>query len=271
MKLSFIILAYKELNHLRLCIKNLLDLHLEDHDIEYEILFVDNGSKNGLIPMVRQQFPQVRIVENKKNLGHPAGNNAGFRVAEGEYMVMINPDIIFRDAADIKRIITYLDTHERVAFLGPKLKNPNGTIQNSCYKRYSLLTPVYRRTFLGKFAFAKKDIQRHLMVDFDHKKTLEVEWLLGACMFIRKRASDQFGLMDEKLFLYFGDYEWCDRARANKWKVVYYHDVKNIYHYHHRESASNRFSLMQMLSYVTRIHIKDWITYLKIQRYGKST
>ncbi|MBU0496323.1 MAG: glycosyltransferase family 2 protein, partial [Candidatus Thermoplasmatota archaeon] len=266
MKLSFVILAYKEIDHLRLCIRNIEDLHLYENGIEYEIIFADNGSKNGLVEMVNEMFPHVRIVKNGGNLGHPAGNNRGISKAQGEYVVMINPDIIFRSLDDVKRIVNYLDSHEDVAFLGPKLMNPNGMIQNSCYRRYTLWTPIYRRTFLGKFGFGKKDIARHLMLDFDHNQTQEVDWLLGACIFLRKKAIDQVGLMNEDLFLYFGDYEWCDRVHAANWKVVYFHDVEKIFHYHHRESASSRFSVAQMLSYVTRIHIKDWLTYLKISK-----
>jgi GT2 family glycosyltransferase len=271
MKLSFIILAYKERDLLRLCIKNILNLGLEKHGMSYEIIFVDNGSKNGLPEMVKQLYPSVRTILNGKNLGHPGGNNPGLKSANGEYSVMINPDIIFRDAEDIKRIVAYLDEHKDVGILGPKLCNADGSIQNSCYRRYSKWTPMYRRTFIGKLPFAKRDIERHLMTDFDHHTTIDVEWLLGACFFIRKSAMEKVGYMDDAFFLYFGDYEWCDRMQHNGYRVVYYADTNGIFHYHQRESASSRFTVLQLFSYVTRIHIRDWTTYLrKTQHYAKS-
>lgn len=263
MKLSFIILAYKEKDLLRLCITNLLNLQLDQHGISYEIVFVDNGSKNGLPEMVKELFPSVRIILNGKNLGHPGGNNQGLKVAAGEYSVMINPDIIFRDADDVMRIVAYLDEHPDIGILGPKLHNADSSIQNSCYRRYSRWTPLYRRTFIGKLPFAKRDIRNHLMTDFDHSETRDVEWLLGACFFIRKTAMEKVGYMDDDFFLYFGDYEWCDRMQRNGYRVVYFAEPKQIFHYHQRESASSRFSLLQLFSYVTRIHIKDWMTYLK--------
>jgi GT2 family glycosyltransferase len=70
--------------------------------------------------------------------------------------------------------------------------------------------------------------------------------------------------------LYFGDYEWCDRMRHNNYRIVYFADTNGIFHYHQRESASSRFTIMQLFSYVTRIHIKDWMTYLrKSSQYAK--
>lgn len=163
-------------------------------------------------------------------------------------------------------MVQYMDDHNDIAFLGPRLHNPDGTIQNSCYRKYSTFTPIYRRTLLGKLPFAKRDMNRHLMTDFDHNSTIEVEWLLGACMLIRKKAMDEIGMMDQRIFLYFGDYEWCDRAWANGWRVVYYHDVQHIMHYHKRQSHTKRFTIQQLFSYLTRVHIKDWMTYLRIAK-----
>lgn len=263
MKLSFVILAYKEIDLVRLNIQNILALNL---NIPYEILYVDNGSENGIPDMVRELYPSVRIVLNGENLGHPSGNNRGIAAATGEYVAMINPDIVIRSAQDIYNMLDFMDAEQDIAILGPKLHNPDGSIQNTCYRKYSLLTPIYRRTFLGKLPQAKKDIARHLMIDFNHDKTFDAEWLLGAFFVLRKKALDEIGLMDERFFIYFGDYEWCDRAHRMGWRTVYYHNTTEIFHYHKRESASSRFSIGQILSYVTRVHIKDWLTYLKIKK-----
>ena len=268
MKLSFVILNYKTPHHLRLCVKNIQDLGL---DFPHEILVIDNASGDESVEMMQREFPDITLVANGKNLGHPAGNNVGFRLARGEYVVMVNPDIVFRQAEDIQNVLAYLDSHEQEACVGPRLHNPDGSIQNSCYRKYSRWTPVFRRTILGKLPWGKRDTARHLMLDFDHNDTRSVEWLLGACMFIRRSAMEKIGMMDERLFLYFGDYEWCDRARQAGFDVVYFHDTHGIYHYHKRESASRRFSVTQALSYVTRIHLKDWKTYLAItKQYAKS-
>lgn len=263
MKLSFVILGYNHRNHLRICLKHIAALNL---DIPYEVIVVDNASGDGTGDMVRQLYPNARLIENEKNIGHPAGNNVGLAAARGEYIAMINPDIILQSKKDIDNIIAHLDTNKDVAFLGPKMHNPDGSIQNSCFRKYRRFTPLYRRTFFKRLPWAKKDIDRHLMADFSHEETREVEWLLGACMFIRKKAMDQIGMMNDEFFLYLGDYEWCDRAWLHKWKVVYYHDTDGVIHYHKRESDSGLPSPMQLLSPVTRIHIKDWSTYKRLTK-----
>lgn len=266
MKLSFIILNYKSAHHLRICISNILACNIS---IPFEIIVVDNASGDNSGTLIKETYPTVRFIQNSANLGHPKGNNKGIEASSGEYIALVNPDITFRSGEEIEKIVTYLDQHSDVGLLGPRLHNPDGTIQYSCYRKYSRLTPIFRRTILGKLPFAKKDIQRHLMADFDHQSTIEVEWLLGACIFARRSAVKRVGPLSEKFFLYFGDYEWCDRMRQKGWKVIYFHDTSNIFHYHKRESATKRFSVQQALSYITRVHLRDWKTYLKTKPYDQ--
>lgn len=261
--LSFVILDYKEEHLLRLNVQRLLDLHLNENGIPFEIIIVDNRSNESISDEMRALYPQAHVVYNGKNLGHPAGNNRGLALAGGKYIIMINPDIIMTDIQDVKRIISYMDEHTDIGILGPKLHNPDGTIQMSCYRKYSRFTPIFRRTFLGKMSFAQKDIARHLMLDDDHSQTKDVEWLLGACFVIRREAMKTVGMMDEEFFLYFGDYDWCDRMHDHGYRTVYFAETNGIIHYHKRESASSKFSIMQILSPITRIHLKDWMTYLR--------
>ncbi|MCW1930124.1 MAG: glycosyltransferase family 2 protein [Candidatus Kerfeldbacteria bacterium] len=261
--LSFVVLDYKEEHLLRLNIERLLSLRLAEHGIPFEIIIVDNRSSEDFSSKMRRLYPQAHVVYNGKNLGHPAGNNRGLALASGTYIVMINPDLVVTQVDDLRRIVAYMDAHPDVGILGPKLYNPDGTIQMSCYRKYSRFTPIFRRTFLGKFFFAKKDIARHLMLDDDHSQTKDVEWLLGACFVIRRSAMETVGMMDEDFFLYFGDYDWCDRMHDHGYRTVYFAETSGIIHYHKRESASSKFSLMQVLSPVTRIHLKDWMTYVR--------
>lgn len=263
MKVSFVILNYKTPHHLRLCLQNLQKLDL---GIDHEFIVVDNASGDESVRQTKALFPSAIVLEQESNVGHPAGNNAGISKARGDYVVIVNPDIIFRSKSDIEQVVAYMDAHPTTAMVGPKLRNPDGTVQNSCLRQYSKWTPVYRRTFLRALPFAKKDIERHLMADFNHDELRDVEWVLGACLFIRKEAIEQFGPMDERFFLYFGDYEWCDRARQHGKNVVYFPWTEEIYHYHKRQSDSGKASLFQAFTYVTRIHLKDWLTYRRITR-----
>lgn len=257
MKLSFVILNYKTKNLLRLCLKNILKLNLP---FAYEIIVVDNASKEDLRD-IQELYPRVKFIFSKTNLGHGAGNNIGIKNSSGEYIAVVNPDIIFTRQQDFIDILNFLDAQPAIAILGPQLKNPDGAVQCSCLRPYSFWTPIYRRTPLGILPWAKKDIARHLMEDFDHTENREVEWILGACMFLRRSALEKIGLFNASFFLYFADYELCDRARKNGFKVIYFAKTA-IIHYHKRESAQKSF-LSNLFSYPTRVHIKDWLTYLK--------
>ncbi|MBU0671056.1 glycosyltransferase family 2 protein [Patescibacteria group bacterium] len=264
MKFSFVILNYNTSNLLRLCLKNIYSLNIP---VEFEVIVVDNASSDNSVKIAKHQFPQTKLILSKKNIGHAAGNNLGIKEAKGEYIVILNTDIIIPSAKSIEKIISYLDNHPRVGLLGPKLLNGDGSVQNSCYRPYKFFTPIYRRTPLGNLKGAKKDLARHLMLDFDHNETREVEWILGACMFIRKSVLDKLNGFNESFFLYFADYELCDRIRENDYQIMYFSD-SDIIHYHRRESASRSEwpGLSNVINYTTRAHIKDWIKYLKINK-----
>lgn len=269
MKLSIVILNYKTKHLLRLAIKNLKALGL---NIPYEIIVVDNASHDGSVEMVKALYPDVLVVANSKNTGHAHGNNIGIQKASGEYIAIMNTDIIFFDKADIIKILHYMNSHPNVGMVGPQLRNGDGTIQNSCFRPYSKMTPIYRRTPLGKYTFARKDLARHLMSDFDHQSMREVDWLLGACLFVRRDCLDKAGAFNEQFFLYFADFELCDRLRFHGYKVMYFPDV-HIVHYHRRESAQKSIwgGLGSLLNYVTRVHVRDWQMYKKIIKQGYGT
>lgn len=268
-KLSFIILNYKTKHLLRLVLQNLRRLNLQ---LPHEIIVIDNASQDGSAEMVNQLYPDVRLIASDENTGHAKGNNLGIAEAKGEYLVIMNSDVIFLDPADVEHITTYMDQHPEVGMLGPQLRNADDSVQYSCFRPYSKLTPVYRRTPLGKLPMAQRDLANHLMIDFDHQKTREVDWLLGAALVVRKAVIDQVGAFNENFFLYFADFELCDRIRFHGYKVVYYPDV-HIVHYHRRESAQRSFwgGIGSLLNYTTRIHLKDWRTYLKISKQGYAT
>ena len=183
----------------------------------------------------------------------------------------MNSDIIFTSAEMVTKVVDYLDTHPNVALLGPQLRNTDGTIQHSCFRPYGTFTPIYRRTPFGKLAFAKTDLANHLMLDFDHQSVQSVDWLLGAAMVARAEVLAQLGGLDERFFLYFADYELCDRVRAYGYDVVYFPDA-HLVHYHRRESAQASFwgGLGSVFNYATRIHVKDWMTYRTTKPYPKS-
>jgi len=257
MDISIIIVNYKSKGLALNCVKSILEADFGD--LRYEIIVVDNNSGDALGEILAWQYPQVKFIQNKKNLGMGAGNNVGIKKAQGDYVVVMNPDTLaFKDT--FTRLFDYMEINKEVGVVGPRQLNPDKTIQDSCYCWPSLLTPIYRRTPLGNFKFAQKDIDRYLMKDFDHKRESEVDWLLGSFLFCRKEALDQAGLFDERFFLYFEDTDLCQRFWQKGRKVIYY-PQSQIIHNHVRASAEEPWYKF-FWNRAARHHVISWIKYL---------
>ena len=172
--------------------------------------------------------------------------------------MVLNPDITAMPGS-IETMIGFLKKNEKVGMVGPKLINPDGTVQYSSYKFPPWYMPIYRRTILGKMPWAKKDVAKYLMTEWDHNSNKAVEWLLGACMMIKKDALDRVGLMDERFFLYFSDIDWCRRFWQTNYAVYYISNAEMV-HYHQRDSAEVP-GIRSVFNKTTRIHISDAIKY----------
>ena len=230
--LSIIIVNYKSKGLLKQCVRGVKLLPLK---LNYEIIVVDNNSQDSSVKMMKEFFPEVKLIASPENKGFAAGINLGLREARGKYIMTLNPDIAVFEGS-IEKMYDYLEKHLEVAVLGPRLTSPDGTRQVSCYRFPRYLTPIYRRTPLGNLPFAKKSLRHYLMLDTDTAKIMPVDWILGACMFVRAEAIKKVGLMDERFFLYFEDVDWCRRFWQSGFKVMYFYESEMV-HYHQRLSA----------------------------------
>lgn len=264
MKLSIVILNYKTRELLRQCLRGLQGPALS---FSYEIIVVDNNSGDGSVDMVKERFPHVLVISAPTNGGFARGMNLGLKRAQGEYLLLLNTDIIILDDA-LERMIQFLDKELSVGLLGPKLLNPDRSVQYSCMQFPAWYTPVFRRTPLGATSFGEKHLKDYLLKDWDHASNKEVDWLLGGFMIVRAKALAEVGYFDERFFLYMEDVDLCRRFWEKRWKVVYFSDAQ-IIHYHKRESASSP-GLKGVFSYPTRVHIKSFLQYLKKYK-GKSS
>lgn len=261
--LSILIINYKTPSLLRHCIKS---VYKSKPDLDYEIIVVDNASGDESVELIEDEFPQVKLIANKKNLGFPKAVNQGILASEGKYILVLNPDITVLPNS-IDKMFQYLEKNKSIAVLAPKLINPNGSVQYSCFSTFP--TPqivLYRRTFLGKFPRASKIIDDFRMADWDHSQKREVAWVLGSCMMVRKSAIDQIGLMDERFFMYMEDVDWCRRFWQKGWKIYYYPEAQMV-HYYQRSSATESGLFLALFNRQTRIHIKSALKYfLKYMR-----
>jgi len=256
MDLSIIILNYKYKDLVKVCLNN---LKAADLPLDYEIIVVDNGSNDGIAEMLNNFFPEANLVMLQKNKGYSAGNNAGIKEARGKYVLILNPDVTVGKLA-IKRMYDFMEANSDIGITAPQLLNPNRSIQRSCMRFHSFLIPVYRRlSFLQKLSFVQNELDRFEICDWEHNSTREVDWMLGACLMVRKKSFDQAGLFDERFFLFFEDTDLCRRFKIAGWKIYYLVDAKVI---HLDERLSNKATgLFALKNKTTWIHIRSWLKY----------
>jgi GT2 family glycosyltransferase/lipopolysaccharide/colanic/teichoic acid biosynthesis glycosyltransferase len=236
-KLTVIIVSYNTRKLIRRCLQSLRSF---PPSCEHEVLVVDNASRDDSVAMVRHEFPRVRLLANKRNLGYAVAVNQGIELSQSEYTLVLNPDIVLREAC-IDQMVQFMDSHHDAGLAGAKLVNTDGSLQHSCRGFYTPATLLLRRTILGRLFPRHRVIRKHLMLDYDHREPRAVDWVIGACMMVRRRAIEDVGTMDERFFLYFEDVDWCFRMSRQGWKV-YYVPAAEMVHEHRRESAKPKLS-----------------------------
>jgi len=233
--------------------------------LNYEVIIIDNTPGCNLKEILND-FPEVRYQAMEKNIGFGSAMNVGIRQTRGKYILIFNPDIIAKPGS-LEELKSFMDENEDVGMVGPKLLNPDGSLQHSCYRIPTFMIPAYRRTFLGRFNFGRRAVEDYLMIYDNHDDTMEVDSLIGAALFTRRSALDKVGLFDEQFFMYYEDNDLCRRFWENGYKVIY-HPKAQMVHYHRRISADGKF-LQQLTSRFTWIQIASALKFFK--KYRKSS
>ncbi len=232
--------------------------------LSYEVIVVDNNPGFRISDELKEEFSEVKWILNDKNSGFGAGMNLAMKHANGEYFLIYNPDIILKEGT-LETLHDFMKENSTVGIVGPKLVNPDGSLQHSCYRFMKPEMILYRRVpLLNKLPFAKKSIDSYVMKDWDHSTVSNVDYLLGAALFVRASAVKDVGPFDENFFMYFEDQDWCRRFWEAGYRVVYLPKAECI-HYHRRETAEGSF-LAQLFNPLTRIQIKSALYYYKKYR-----
>jgi N-acetylglucosaminyl-diphospho-decaprenol L-rhamnosyltransferase len=185
-----------------------------------EVIVVDNASTDGTLEIVRGRFPEARVVE-QENRGFGAGNNAGMRAASGRYFLLLNPDAWLTEGA-VEDLVAFADEHPEAAVIGPRLLNPDGSLQRSVRGYPTPWRIATEYFFLRKLAPRSRALNALFGAGFDHKSVREADYLFGACLLVRRDAVDSVGGFDEKFFLMSEEVDWCYRFRQAGWKVLFF-------------------------------------------------
>ena len=250
MKLSVIITNHKTPELLDLCLESVKKAAV---GLDYEVFISDSEvglEKDG---WTGKGTDKIKYFPFEKNVGYAKLVNKGLAEAKGEFVLILNADIILEEDS-LKKMISFFENEPRAGILGPKLLNFNGSTQASRFRFYKPSTILFRRTFWKKTSWGKKELARFLMEDQDIEKIHEADWLLGAALMVRRRALEEVGLMDERFFLYFEDVDWCRRFKEKNWQVVYFPEAV-MHHYHGRKSKKSGGSADLFFNRYVWIHI----------------
>lgn len=243
------------MNHLKF-IKNLYRTLLEEHrpTVAFECIYVDNCSKDGSQKWLRNNYPEVRIIQNIKPCGFGENNNKGVATCKGEYVAIINPDIEFIDDS-IDKMVKWMDKNKgKFGIIGPKLLNPDRSVQFSARTFMTAKKFFFRALSYGndKTHFGK--VGDYLCRDLDMNKLQPVNWIMGAAMFATKDFYDELGGFDEEYFLYMEDEDICLRSWKKNRPVIF---AGNIIVIHNHLRGSRKFG-KKMLK-----HFKSLFTFFK--------
>ncbi len=197
-----------------------LEQCLESVEGAGEVVVVDHGSTDGTPELVRERFPQARVVE-QENLGFGAGMNAGMRVAAGRYFLLLNADA-WATGDGLQQLVSFADEHPEAAVVGPRLRYPDGRLQRSVNGYPTVWRLATEYLFLRKLAPRSRALNAYHGGGFDHESVAEAEWLAGPALLVRRDATDAVGLFDEDFFMFSEEVDWCYRFRAAGWSVLFF-------------------------------------------------
>ncbi len=253
--LSVIIVTWNVREDLRECLRSLFD---NSGAVPMEVIVVDNASQDGTAEMVRTEFPQVHLIVNAQNLGYTKANNQGIQASRGKYVLLLNPDTVVLPGA-IEALVAFAESHPEAGIIGPKLVNPDGSIQRSARSLPDLGAGLFRNTPLGRLFPNNPFVRRYLLTDFGYDQVREVGWVSGAAMLIRREVLDKIGLLDERFWAYCEDVDLCWRAWQAGFKVVFNPSATIIH-------KIGRSSDQRLVPSLIQHHKSMWLFYWKNYR-----
>lgn len=188
---------------------------------QFEIFVVDNASGDESVDMLKSNYPSVHVIANTDNKGFSKGCNQAIPLAKGRYVLLLNPDSVVTATA-VSELARYLETHKDCGAVGGRVLNPDGTLQLACRRAFpDPAASFYRVTYLSRIFPNNKTFARYNYSFADENQELEVDALSGACMMVPKAVVEQVGLLDEDIFMFGEDIDWCWRIKQAGYKVVY--------------------------------------------------
>lgn len=233
---SVIIVNWNTKDLLKECI---LSIQQQTHNISYEIIVIDNFSKDESVAMVRRDFSEVQLIANDFNAGFGQANNQGYEIAKGEYLLILNPDTVILDGA-IEKLYHYIKQNNHVGVCGPKCIHPDDSIQVS-WASFPSIKNIFTNNVTWKEAFSmfpwfqkfSKSEAIYTNEGFTVQNVIaeqKVDYVLGQCMMTPKFLIDQVGLFNENIFMYEEEADLCYRIKKAGYETWFYPEAVIIHH-----------------------------------------
>ena len=221
-ELSICILNWNGGKFLSRCLESIYNSRIS---LSFEIILIDNQSTDGSFNRVKEKYPKLITILNSENSGFSKGNNLALKVCKGQNVLLLNPDtIVYQDS--LEQMVSFLDTVPAAGICGCSLRHPDTNVLESSARSFPTLVPLlFNLTYLDRLFPRSHFFSHYQMTYLDFSATTqcptEVDWVTGACLMIRKEAMNQIGTLDEKLFMYCEDVDWCFRCKQIGMKVYY--------------------------------------------------
>lgn len=214
--LSIIIVSWNTREYLAGCLHS---IEKNAPEFPLEVIVVDSASGDGTPDMLRSEFPAVRAALQPENVGFVGGNNIGFALARGQFLLMLNPDTeVHGDALGI--LVRYLEANPTVGIAGPRTLNSDGSVQSTRRHFPTLLTGIFESTWLQPFA-PRGVLDRYYAAELTDDDTGPVDWVQGSALLFRRAVYEQIGGLDSSFVMYSEETDFCKRARDAGWSVAY--------------------------------------------------
>lgn len=216
--IAVIIVNWNAREDLRVCLQSLFAGPSTKASVS--VWVVDNASSDGSAQMTRLEFPDAHLIENKENVGFSRANNQAIDESRSRYVFLLNSDAAVKPGA-IDALVEYADSNTSAGIIGPKVLNPDGSLQYSCRSFPTLGAGFFRNTWLGRLMPNNKYAAAYLMTNVSHDKVRTVDWLSGCAMMIRRDLIDEIGALDDRFYMYCEDVDICKRTWKASKEVVY--------------------------------------------------
>jgi N-acetylglucosaminyl-diphospho-decaprenol L-rhamnosyltransferase len=266
-KASIIILDYKKSQGV---LENVASIQKQKTDFSFEIIVTVNSAddltKKKLEPL--NQYANLRLILNQENLGYTRANNLAAQKAQGQYLLIVNPDILWPDKSILQELVDFMETNQNISIAAPKQVNkPGEDIAMTVRAFPKLRNQIARRTWLRKLPGFQKAVAYDEMRHLDYDKIQTVDWLQSSFWIVRKNVWNELGGLDESYFLFMSDPDFCWKNWQQGYRVVYFPKV--IVQADGKRCSAGGF-LDFFRRWTIRQHFKDAIKYHKKYAFKKN-